>query len=203
MICKECKAEINGNICDNCGYKNTSPKKKAIALTAIAVLLIAVIISLTLIFVKESENRKIEICVTKGQAFSELINNSKRNMENIGMFYSASTKMNYGYSWNEEYFTNYVTDLNSDWISKEKANMLNIKSQYESIEEIKYNNDDIKNFQKQSENLYNAYEDMYDLLIEQNFTYKNFETKYSQYKNEFNMALELYNSVLEELNVNK
>lgn len=203
MICKECKAEINGNICDNCGYKNISPKKKVIALTAIAVLLIAVIISLTLIFVKESENRKIEICVTKGQAFSELINNSKRNMENIGMFYSASTKMNYGYSWNEEYFTNYVTDLNSDWISKEKANMLNIKSQYESIEEIKYNNDDIKNFQKQSENLYNAYEDMYDLLIEQNFTYKNFETKYSQYKNEFNMALELYNSVLEELNVNK
>lgn len=81
--------------------------------------------------------------------------------------------------------------------------MHNIKNQYESIKSIEYNNDDIKNFQKQSERLYNAYEDMYDLLIEQNFTYKNFETKYSQAQKEFSMALELYNSVLEELKQNE
>lgn len=114
MICKECKTEISGRVCDNCGYINTSPKKRIVTLSIIVVLLITVIISLVCIFVKMSENRKIEICLTEGQAFSELINKSKSNLENIGLFYSASTKMNYGYSWDEEYFTNYVTNLNSE-----------------------------------------------------------------------------------------
>ena len=41
---------------------------------------------------------------------------------------------------------------------------------------------------------------MYDLLIEQNFTYKNYESKYTQIENNFEMALELYNNTLEEMN---
>ena len=200
MICKECKTETNGTICQNCGYKNTSKKKKIIITTVASVLSVAFIISLIFMFVKIKENKNIEICVSEGQLFSELMDNSKSNMNIIGMFHSSSTKLNYGYSWDEEYFTNYVTELNSAEISEEKTNRLNIITQYKSIKDIENTNDEIKKFQKQVDNLYNAYEDMYDLLIEQNFTYKNFESKYTQMKNEFDMALELYNDVLEKLN---
>ena len=199
MICKECNTETNGNICQNCGYKNVSPNKRLIFIAVMSALVI-VIISLVFLFVKIEENKNIKICVSEGKAFSELIDNSKRNMNIIGKLYSASTKLNYGYSWNEEYFTNYVTGLNSSEISKEKTNRLNIKAQYETIKNVEYGNDEIKEIQKQADNLYNSYENMYDLLINQNFTYKNYESKYMQIKREFDMALELYNEVLEELN---
>lgn len=199
MICKECKAEVNGKICQNCGYEIISKKKKIIIFCIISVLLVAIAISSVFVFMNIKESKTIKICVSEGRVFSELIDISKRNMNIIGMFYSASTKLNYGYSWDEEYFTNYVTGLNSAEISEERTNRLNIKTQYESIKGIESNNDKIREFQKQVDVLYNIYDDMYDLLIEQNFTYKNYESKYTQLKNEFDMALALYNNILEEL----
>ena len=200
MICKECNAEISGNICQNCGYKNTTKKKKSFVIAIIAVVVIALIVSLSFIFAKINENKNIKVCVTEAQAFSEMITKSKSNFNIIGPLYSSSTKTNHGYSWDEEYFTNYVTVLCSSEISKEKTNMQDIKSQYESIKDIEYSNDKIKELKKQTESLYNAYEDMYDLLIEQNFTYNNYENKYTQAKKDFDMALELYNNTLEEMN---
>ena len=197
MICKECNAEISGNICQNCGYKNTIKKKKSFVIAIIAVFVIALIVSLSFIFAKINENKNIKVCVTEAQAFSEMINKSKSNFNIIGPLYSSSTKTNHGYSWDEEYFTNYVTVLCSSEISKEKTNMQDIKSQYECIKDIEYSNDKIKELKKQTESLYNAYEDMYDLLIEQNFTYNNYENKYTQAKKDFDMALELYNNTLE------
>ena len=200
MICKECNAEISGNICQNCGYKNTTKKKKSFVIAIIAVVVIALIVSLSFIFAKINENKNIKVCVTEAQAFSEMITKSKSNFNIIGPLYSSSTKTNHGYSWDEEYFTNYVTVLCSSEISKEKTNMQDIKSQYESIKDIEYSNDKIKELKKQTDSLYNAYEDMYDLLIEQNFTYNNYENKYTQAKKDFDMALELYNNTLEEMN---
>lgn len=202
MICKECNAEISGNICQNCGYKNTSKKKKILISSIIAVIVIVLIVSLSFVLAKSNENKNIKLCVAEAQAFSEMITKSKSNFNIIGPLYSSSTKTNHGYSWDEEYFTNYVTGLCSSEISKEKTNMQDIKTQYESIRDIEYSNDKIKELKKQTENLYNAYEDMYDLLIEQNFTYKNYESKYTQAKNDFDMALELYNTTLEEMNKN-
>lgn len=202
MICKECNAEISGNICQNCGYKNTSKKKKILISSIIAVVVIVLIVSLSFVLAKSNENKNIKLCVAEAQAFSEMITKSKSNFNIIGPLYSSSTKTNHGYSWDEEYFTNYVTGLCSSEISKEKTNMQDIKTQYESIRDIEYSNDKIKELKKQTENLYNAYEDMYDLLIEQNFTYKNYESKYTQTKNDFDMALELYNTTLEEMNKN-
>lgn len=203
MICKECQAEINGVVCQNCGYKNKSKSKKYIITAIITVVLITVIAFSIFLVVRANENKIKKICVSEGQAFCELVNKSQSNMYGIGVLYSASTKINHGYGWDEEYFTNYATQLNSTDISEEKTNRVNIETQFEIIQSIESDSDEIKNFQKQTENLYNAYENMYDLLIEQNFTYKNFETKYSQIKNELDMALELYNSVLEELNGDK
>ena len=207
MICKECKAEISTNVCPCCGYKNTSKKKKTIIL--ISILTIVIVAVASAFFVLYNINKKMDVkkridaCVENGENLVELLNASKNNMEIIGMFYSSSTKMNYGYSWDEEYFTNYVTDLNSTEISKEKTNRTNIKVQYEKIKGLEYDSEWGDDFKKQTDNLYNAYEDMYDLLIEQNFTYKNFETKYTQNLNELNMALELYNDVIKELNTNE
>lgn len=203
MICKECKAEISENICPNCGYKNISKNKRIFKTSVVFIILIFFVILLAMMLAKINENRKIEICISEGKIFSEQMTVSKENMDIIGMFYSSSTKMNYGYSWDEEFFTNYVTSLNSTEISEEKTNKLDITSQYESIKEIECKNDEIENFQKQADNLYSAYEDLYDLLIEQNFTYKNFEIKYTQISDEFTMALELYNSTLEKLCADK
>ena len=200
MICKECNAEISGNICQNCGYKNTSKNKKIFIISVTAVVVIAFVVSLSFIFAKTNENKNIKVCVAEAQAFSEMITKTKSNFNIIGTLYSSSTKTNHGYSWDEEYFTNYVTGLCSSEISKEKTNMQDIKSQYESIKDIEYSNDKIKELKKQTDNLYTAYEDMYELLIEQNFTHKNYESKYAQAKNDFDMALELYNNVLEEMN---
>lgn len=199
MICKECNAEIRENVCQNCGYKNTSKSKKSFIISII-VIVIAFIISLAFIFDNANENKNIKLCVAEAQAFSEIITKSKSNFNIIGTLYSSSTKTNYGYSWDEEYFTNYVTGLCSSEISKEKTNMQDIKIQYESIKDIEYSNEKIKKLKKQTDALYNAYEDMYDLLIEQNFTYKNYESKYAQVKNDFEMALELYNNTLKEIN---
>lgn len=202
MICKECKSEISGNVCQNCGYKNISKNKKIVFISIIAVVTIALITSLSFIFTKTNENKNIKVCVAEAQAFSEMITKSKSNFNIIGTLYSSSTKTNHGYSWDEEYFTNYVTGLCLSEISKEKTNMQDIKIQYESIKDIEYSNEKIKELKKQTDNLYNAYEDMYDLLIEQNFTHKNYESKYTQVKNDFDMALELYNNTLEEMNTN-
>ena len=202
MTCKECNAEISGNICQNCGYKNISKNKRIVIISIIAVVAIALIITLSFAFTKTNENKNIKLCVAEAQAFSEMITKSKSNFNIIGTLYSSSTKTNHGYSWDEEYFTNYVTGLCLSEISKEKTSMQDIKIQYESIKDIEYSNDKIKEIKKQTENLYNAYEDMYDLLIEQNFTYKNYESKYTQAKNDFDMALELYNNTLEEMNTN-
>lgn len=199
MICKECNAEISGDICPNCGYKNTSKSKKVILGLTIAIIVVAIIVASFIVFSKTNDAKNITLFVTEGQAFSKMISNSKSNLTGIGTLYLYSTKQNTGYGWDEEYFTNYVTGLCASDISEEKTNMLNIKTQYESIKEIEYSNDKIKELKKQTDNLYNAYEDMYDLLIEQNFTYKNFESKYIQMNNELEMALELYNSILEEL----
>lgn len=203
MICKECQAEINGVVCQNCGYKNTSKNKKYIITAIITVVLITFIAFSVFLAMKANENKVIKICVSEGQVFCELINNSQKNMDVIGVLYSASTKINHGYGWDEEYFTDYATQLNSKDISEEKTNKLNIEAQYELIKSIESDSDTIRNFQKQTENLYNTYEDMYDLLIEQNFTYKNFETRYSQILNEFEMAIEAYNEALEDLNTNR
>lgn len=200
MTCKECNAEISGNVCQNCGYKNTSKNKKIFLISVIAVVVIAFIVSLSFIFANINENKNIKLCVAEAQTFSEMITKSKSNFNIIGTLYSSSTKTNHGYSWDEEYFTNYVTGLCLSEISKEKTNMQDIKIQYENIKDIEYSSEKIKELKKQTDTLYNAYEDMYDLLIEQNFTYKNYESKYTQAKNDFDMALELYNNTLEEMN---
>ena len=123
MICKECKSEISGNICQNCGYKNTNKNKRIFVISIMAVVVIVLIVSLSFIFAKTNENKNIKVCIVEAQAFSEIITESKSNLNIIGMFYSSSTKINHGYSWDEEYFTNYVTELFSSEISKEKTNM--------------------------------------------------------------------------------
>jgi len=80
MTCKECNAEISGNICQNCGYKNISKNKKIVIISIIAVVAIALIISLSFIFTKANENKNIKVCVAEAQAFSEMITKSNRTL---------------------------------------------------------------------------------------------------------------------------
>ena len=80
MICKECQAEINGVVCQNCGYKNTSKNKKYIITAIITVVIITVIAFSIFLVVRANENKNIKICVSEGQAFCELIKNSQKNI---------------------------------------------------------------------------------------------------------------------------
>lgn len=202
MICRECKVEINGYVCENCGYKNINKNKKIIIILIIALIAIAFVTSMCLIINRFNNNRNLKLCTAEGKTFSDMLSESQFNINIIGALYSSSTKTDHGYFWDEEYFTNYVTGLCSSEISKEKNNMLNIAEQYEVINNIECSSDKIKEFQKQTVNLYNAYEDMYELIIEQNFTCQNYESKYIQTKNDFDMALELYDSTLKKMSAN-
>ena len=104
MICKECNSEINSNICPNCGYKNK--RQKVLIFTLSSVIIVILIIASIFILIENNNNNHIKSCVAEGHTFSNMIADSKRNFDTIGLLYSSTTKMNYGYSWDEAISTN-------------------------------------------------------------------------------------------------
>lgn len=227
MKCLNCGEENEGNakFCFKCGHEvieKELPKKnrkKVIAFLCGAVILVMIVVAIFVhqivtqnrlererieaeieskIEAEKARKEKIALYISDCKELFDLMEGSSENFEMLGVMYDTSTNLKETGFLSRDYFNMYVADLCSEEIEQEKETKERIDETYKKITNSTCE-EEIIELQQNIVNLYNDYESIYDLLINQSFSNINFTSLYTTEKENYEESIKAVERMLRDL----